>query len=218
MKVGTDAVLLGSWVSHPGPSKILDIGTGSGLIALMMAQRFQSADILGIDIHEASVEQARINFANSPWTSRLSVLHISLQQFADLPSDGFDLIISNPPFFSNSLLPPDPRKALAKHNRTLSFAEMADSVKKLLRPQGFFSLILPAKDHAGFEAEAEQAGLYKVKELIVSPVKGKAPNRLISTWSQQSNRTESRSMSIRSDSQHYSEEYISLTEDFYLAL
>ena len=204
MKVGTDAVILGAWASHDAPTDILDIGTGSGLIALMMAQRFQKARVLGLDIHKASIQQAKKNFRYSPWESSLSARHISLQEFADSASTGFDLIVSNPPFFSHSLLSPDPRKALAKHNRHLSFAEMAKHVRKLLNPGGLFSLILPANVSDDFEAIAEQAGLFKTKELNIIPVKGKSANRTVSTWSLQSACLETHSLHIRMDSRHYS--------------
>jgi tRNA1Val (adenine37-N6)-methyltransferase len=218
MKVGTDAVLLGAWASHDAPSDILDIGTGSGLIALMMAQRFQEARILGLDIHEASIKQAINNFRHSPWESRLSALHISLQEFVNSTSRAYDLIVSNPPFFSDSLLPPDPRKALAKHNRHLSLVEMAKCVRALLNPDGLFSLILPAKLSHDFNTIAKQSGLYMVRDLSIIPVTGKIPNRTISTWSLQHEEMEAHSLTIRLDPRHYTQEYIALTKDFYLAL
>lgn len=218
MKVGTDAVLIGAWAGHPAPSHILDIGTGSGLIALMMAQRFGKSHIVGIDIHQASAIQAGENFKHSDWSQRLDARNISLQEYAQQADKKYDLIVSNPPFFNDSLLPPDSKKALAKHTRALSFKEMANCVSILLAEDGNFTLILPVLDQLHFEQEASQTGLYKKRELIITPVTGKSPNRIISEWSLVRQKTQSRHLTIRKNQNNYTEAYIRLTGEFYLAL
>ena len=156
MRVNTDAVLLGAWCPLPDEApepRILDIGTGSGVIALMLAQRCSSAHITAIDIDEPSVIQARENFLASPWPDRLTAQHISLQDFT-LPlkggrGDSYNLILSNPPYFRNALRNPDPRRSDARHTDTLSFDELCRCSAELLADDGILALVLPA------DAEAE---------------------------------------------------------------
>lgn len=218
MKVGTDAVLLGAWATHPQAGKILDIGCGSGVLSLMMSQRFSQAEVTGIDIHSPSVLQSQENFNRSKYHKRLQALNISLQDYATASDHKFDLIISNPPFFTNALLPPDPKKANAKHTQKLSFKEMASCVKHLLAAKGVFALILPALDQEKFECEARNIGLYKSREMIIRPVDGKEPNRIISEWTKAQHSPSREFLSIRTKDKNYSTAYIELTQDFYLAL
>lgn len=140
MKVGTDGVLLGAWASVGADDRsILDIGTGTGLIALMMAQRAPAARVTGVDVEP--VTQARENAADSLWSDRISFEQVAIQEFA--PGIHFDLILSNPPFFVDSLIPPDPGRAAARHTVRLSFEELRDAVVGLLAPGGRFATILP---------------------------------------------------------------------------
>ena len=218
MKVGTDAVLLGAWAGNRIPSTILDIGTGCGLIALMMAQRFTDAKITAIDIHERSVEQSGENFKASRWPENLSAELISLQELASGRANAFDLIISNPPFFSDSLLPPDPSKKIARHTETLSFQELVEGVNNLLKPGGHFALILPMESHKAFSHHATKKGFLKCRELEIIPVKGKKPNRILSEWTKEQEEAVFESLCIRKNTLEYTDEYKKLTEEFYLAL
>lgn len=146
MKVGTDGVLLGAWVSTSAADRwVLDIGTGTGLIALMLAQRLPGACIAGVDID--SVEQARENAAASPWGDRLTFHTCAVQAFYDAP---FDLIVSNPPFFVDSLTCPDAGRTAARHAVHLTFEELCDAVLRLLTPAGRFALILPMQEAGRF--------------------------------------------------------------------
>ena len=146
MKVGTDGVLLGAWVSTSAADRrVLDIGTGTGLIALMLAQRLPGACIAGVDID--SVEQARENAAASPWGDRLTFHTCAVQAFYDAP---FDLIVSNPPFFVDSLTCPDAGRTAARHAVHLTFEELCDAVLRLLTPAGRFALILPVQEAGRF--------------------------------------------------------------------
>ncbi len=160
MRVNTDAVLLGAWCPLPDEApepRILDIGTGSGVIALMLAQRCPAARITAIDIDEPSALQARENFLASPWPDRLTAQHISLQELASRKPRSprkprqprFDLILSNPPYFRNALRNPDPRRSDARHTDTLSFDELCRCSAELLADDGTLALVLPA------DAEAE---------------------------------------------------------------
>lgn len=143
MKVGTDGVLLGAWANSNGAKKILDIGTGTGLIALMLAQRNPEAQIIAIDIDEQACEQAHENFKNSPWFDRLSVHHNSLSNFANTDKNKFDLIISNPPFFKNSLKPSDHSRSKARHNDALPYSDLLRYSSILNTEGGTLSIIVP---------------------------------------------------------------------------
>ena len=165
MKVGTDGVLLGAWAPAnsftPNPlTRILDIGTGSGLIALMLAQRFPEASIDAIDIDEAAVEQARENFAVSPWPDRLHAYQAKVQEW----QGSYNLIVSNPPYFQNSLKNPDKGRQTARHTDTLSYAELLRHSARLLTEKGLLALVLPA------EAEQEVRGLAAAELLSLTRV------------------------------------------------
>ena len=159
MKVGTDAVLLGSWVDPKNAHQILDIGTGTGLIALMLAQK-SSAEIDAIDIDESACQQAKENFRISPWFSRVKIYHHSLQGFSETSEKKYDLIVSNPPYFHHASKPPEEARLNARHNDQLSFSELIAGVKKLLTDNGRFCLILPCKEGTEFIDLAQMSGLF----------------------------------------------------------
>ena len=186
MKVGTDAVLLGAW-AEPLNSKLstlhfLDIGTGSGVIALMLAQRFANAHIVGIDIDEAAAQQAAANFAASPWSDRLVAQHISLQDYTlnstlstTLHSKLYtlNLIVSNPPYFRSSLKCPDEGRKQARHTDTLSYDELIRCSAMLLAEDGVLALILPqeAQEDILTMAAANGLHLWRLTQVITSPEK-----------------------------------------------
>ena len=153
MKVGTDGTLIGAWFSTTCTNaNILDIGTGTGLIAIMAAQRFSTAQIIGIDIDSDCISQAEENVAASPWSDRIEVVNKPLQEFNS--SEGFDAIVSNPPYFVDSLLSPDEKRTTARHTNTLSFSDLSSNVVRLLKPCGTFSLILPPPEAEKFLSAA----------------------------------------------------------------
>ncbi len=171
MRVNTDAVLLGAWCPLPDEApkpRILDIGTGSGVIALMLAQRCPTARITAIDIDEPSALQAADNFRRSPWAERLSAEHISIQELASRNPRSpkkprqprFDLILSNPPYFRNALRNPDPRRSDARHTDSLSFDDLCRCSATLLSDDGTLALILPADAEADILATAARYGLH----------------------------------------------------------
>lgn len=153
MPVGTDAVLLGAWAKHAQPGCILDVGTGSGIIALMLAQRFVNAQIEAIDYDIQSVEEAAENFANSPFTNRLSAAQADFRAFES--STQYDLIVSNPPYFETAIKPTAESRRLARHTDTLSYPVLLKGVAKLLTNDGCFCCVLPANATKRFIAEAE---------------------------------------------------------------
>ena len=160
MKVGTDGVLLGSWVQPGNVERILDIGTGTGLIALMMAQK-SNAVVDAIDIDEDATRQAEENFSLSPWPERLNAWHQSVQEFAAYTRHRYDLIVSNPPYFMGAHPAPSEARNLARHmDEALSIEELAECVKKLLKPDGRFCVILPFMEGMKFLEYAELNGLY----------------------------------------------------------
>lgn len=176
MKVGTDAVLLGALAADADTGNnvrhILDVGTGCGIVALMMAQRFPSAKVEGIDIDEASVQEAAVNFAQSPWPARLHAAHCPLQEH--LSPISYDIIVSNPPYFSRSLRNEDSRRSLARHDDHLSVAELTKHAARLLSVTGILSVIVPADNMVGLVDAAQRQGLHPFRQLYVHGRHGKA--------------------------------------------
>ena len=180
MKVGTDGVLLGSWEAiHGTPSHILDIGTGTGLLALMMAQRFPTAHVTAIDIDEGALADAADNISASPFSSRITLAGESLQTFVAHPSAccQYDVIVCNPPYYDNSLQPPDTSRTTARHTGTLPFRDLARAAFRLLSPSGDLCVILPTESLRLFTAEAAMAGLTLSAHYAVKTVPRKAPRR-----------------------------------------
>jgi tRNA1Val (adenine37-N6)-methyltransferase len=216
MKVGTDGTLLGAWASLQSATHILDIGTGTGLIAIMAAQRSPSAQITAIDIDEDCVAQARDNASASPWTERIEVVHSALQDYQ--PQHMFDHIVSNPPYFIGSQLPPDAARSTARHTATLPFDELVRGVVRLLADDGALSLILPPTEMERFRSAARGI-LFTTRECHVWSTPDSGVRRIMAEL-----RTEppaeppvAEKIIIEAYGRHgYSEEYIRLTQDFYL--
>lgn len=219
MKVGTDGVLLGAWI-QPGNKikRILDIGTGTGLLALMLAQK-SGAMIDAIDIDESSVKQAEENFKNSPWQERLKAIHCSIQNFSNSTSEKFDLIVSNPPYFSDSYKTSDSSRTLARHSdESLSFDDLIEGIVKLLSPDGKFYLILPLKEGELFENIAAAKGLFANQITSVFTRKGKPTKRLLMSFQFFRSKKITDELVIQNNDGDFSENYRKLTEDFYLGL
>jgi tRNA1Val (adenine37-N6)-methyltransferase len=216
MKVGTDGVLLGAWASVPRNGRVLDIGTGTGLLALMIAQR-SVALIEAIEINPDAAKQASENIAESPWADRIKIICISFQEFCKLTLTKYDHIVCNPPFFSNSLKAKTHSRSLARHNDQLELNDLVSGVRDLLSPTGHFCVILPA------EKESEISELTKVYNLLPSrilrirPVPGKDFKRVLMDFTFSPLQLSEAEMTIESGARHqYSREYIDLTREFYL--
>ena len=222
MKVGTDGVLLGAWAE--GGATILDVGTGTGLIALMMAQRFEKAEVLGIDIDQDACLQARDNVLASPFASRVSIRHSSLQAFDETAfsgndkwSGGFDAIVSNPPYFEHSLKNPDAGRATARHSDSLPFADLFGGVGRLLADNGVFSAIVPTESLEHFCAEAVFSGFFLSRRYDVKTTPNKPAKRCLVAFRR--HRPESfdrREVCLQDADGNRSEWYQALTEAFYL--
>jgi tRNA1Val (adenine37-N6)-methyltransferase len=216
MKVGTDGVLLGAWVNLENVSTILDIGTGSGLIALMLAQRTEMTRVDAIEIENEAVAQALENVSISPWKSRISIVHTSLQEFVNAGRK-YDLVVSNPPYFSNSLRAAEMKRTIARHDQKLSYSELLEGIHRLLLPEGRFGVILPAAALNSVTTLAENAGLFPHRITSVKPVPEKMANRILAEFSYSKKEPLISEIMIEEYGRHnYSEEYIALTKDFYL--
>lgn len=215
MRVGTDAVLLGSFTRVDiNVRKILDVGTGCGIIALMLAQR-TDALIDAIDVDEQTILEANSNFRSSPWSSRLNVQQVSFQDFAKSTSNDYDLIVSNPPFFQNSLLPKSEKLKLAKHNQQLGFESFLTATDVLLFKGGKFAIILPVIESESFLRQAGIKGFFMVNNCSVIPVSGKNPNRNIMMFSREEVKPVIGQIILRNSKGKFSEEYKQLTKDFH---
>lgn len=180
MKVGTDGVLLGAWA--PGGQHILDVGCGSGLIALMMAQRFPNARVTAIDVDRGAFEQSFYNISQSPFNQRIKVEFKSLQKWAKTAARGsVDVMVSNPPYFAESLKNPNPQRALARHTDTLSYVDLAAAAHHVLTESGTLSVILPVNMLSSFEGALCDNELFIHRLCMVRTVVGKLPKRCLLT-------------------------------------
>ena len=176
MKVGTDGTLLGAWAAAPsGQCRILDIGTGTGLIALMMAQRFPEAEVTGIDIDEDAVTQAVENVRLSPFSKRVRIYRQDIVNFTDII--GFDAIVSNPPYFVDSLACPDDQRTIARHAVSLTYEQLMHQVYRLLKDEGRFSVVVPSDCRAKIEAAACLEGFFTTRVCLIKTTPRKQPKR-----------------------------------------
>ena len=219
MKVGTDGVLLGAWVDVSHAKQIVDVGTGSGLIALMLAQRNPCAEILGIDIDAKAVLQASENFESSPFKGRLSVQHLSFDKWVKAANEKVDAIISNPPFFQNSLQSPDASRTLARHSDSLSLESLFRESKKRLTDNGSLSLILPydQKNNALQVADENKWSLSRITTVFPTP--NADPKRVLMDFSLQFKSYSQENQLIIEESRHvYTADFVLLAKDFYLKM
>jgi len=218
MKVGTDAVLLGAWVNPNGAKNILDIGTGTGVIALMLAQK-SNAEIDAIDIDENSCMQAKENINLSSWKNRIDVIHSSAQEYSERAIKKYDLIVSNPPYFESSTKALGEKRTMARHNDMLPYCELLSSVLNLLDKKGKFCVILPFKEAEQLREMATGKKLFLTKMTRVKTRADKATDkRLLMQFEFEQKSFSENSVTIEKDERHdYSEEYKELTKDYYLA-
>lgn len=220
MKIGTDGVLLGAWapVNHQ-PFSILDIGAGTGIIALMLAQRTSAEQIDALEIDEAAYEQCVENFENSPWGDRLFCYHAGLDEFIEEPEDEYDLIVSNPPFFSEDYKTEHPQRDLARFQDALPFEDLLEAADLLLSENGIFAIIIPCKEEQRFVALAREFELFPVK---ITRVKGtpttEIKRSLLAFSRSQLENFVTDELVIEVARHQYTPEYISLTKDFYLKM
>ncbi len=217
MKVGTDGVLLGAWASHVHPQHILDIGSGTGVISVMLAQRFQDAHIQGIEISEIANDLANNNMKASPWQERLQNHLSSFQDFQKIAQQEFDLIVTNPPFFTGGTLSDSPLRNQMRQTVKLPHSDLLSGVRKLLTPNGVFCVILPTIEGLRFIELAESYHLYLKEKVEVIPAPEKTVERLLLSFSKTKQSPISSSLMIQFEQRnHWTPDYWKLTGDFYL--
>ncbi len=216
MKVGTDSVLLGCFAGNGKEDHILDIGTGTGILALMMAQK-TNALVDAVEIDEATYKEARENFHNSDWIEQLNSFHSSIQDFECIEND-YDLIITNPPYFKteNNFAIQNEVRAKARQDEYLSFDVLCEEVKNRLCDEGYFWTILPKNEAAEFIIIAEKYQLFLFKQIQIKPKPSKDYNRLVMCFVKHKCDTQHEVFTIYEDNGNPTEEYYQLTKDFLL--
>jgi tRNA1Val (adenine37-N6)-methyltransferase len=217
MKVGTDGCLLGAWASYAAPERILDIGTGTGVVALMLAQRYPQAIIDAVELEEAAANQAKANFEASPWEDRLSLYRGGIQEFESELS--YDLIVSNPPFYPEAdfSLAKGEARQLARSTVKLPYAELLSAAKRLLSPKGLFQLVLPANLADNFSQLANKFDLKLAEMCWIQPLPHREANRVLLSYSFEKIEIVESQVVIRlstAQRHHYSAEYTELLKDF----
>ena len=220
MKIGTDGVLLGSWAPiETNPFSILDIGTGTGIIALMLAQRSTAEQIDALEIDEDAYEQASDNFENSPWNDRLFCFHAGLDEFVEEPEDEYDLIVSNPPFYSEDYKSDNDQRDLARFQDAMPFEDLIEAAALLLSENGIFSVIIPFKEEEKLIALAKEYELYPLKITRVKGTPTTEMKRSLLAFSRYESPNILIDELIIETARHiYTPEYIALTKDFYLKM
>jgi tRNA1Val (adenine37-N6)-methyltransferase len=217
MKVGTDGVLLGAWAGSDSARQVLDIGTGTGLVAIMLAQRNPLAAITAIEIDHDSAGQAAENAARSRWASRIEVVEADFRTWTPDPEVHFDLIVCNPPYFSRSLKNPDDQKADARHDHRLPLEQLIERAGGFLAGNGVLALILPFARVGEAMAKAANCGLFLNREMRIRGHAGVPVKRVLLEWSRLQAEVRSGEMILETDARgKFSDEYRELTDQFYL--
>jgi len=220
MKVGTDGVLLGAWAGVDGVKTALDIGTGTGLIAIMLAQRAPEAAVHGVDIDETSCRQAAANMEAAPWSKNLKVFNQAVQEFAEQHPQSYDLIVSNPPFFTGGTFSHYQDRHSVRHTTKLPHSDLLRAVRDLLKANGRFALVLPYIEGLRFQELAEGYNFYCNRLTEVLPKPGRPIERLLMEFSQKQLEREVDTLTIAQagKKQVWTEQYVALTGDFYLKM
>ena len=216
MKVGTDGCLLGAWADVSGARRIADVGTGSGLIALMLAQRNTDARIDAVDIDRDACLQAAENVAASPFASRIRILRCDFRTYAATAPPAYDRIVSNPPYFDESLKCPEAKRRTARHSDTLPIAELLSVAAALLTDGGRLALILPYAQRESVLRLAEARALHLVRETHVVPVEGASPKRLLAELARHPSLCVPEKLTLETSAHDRTEAYRRLVRDFYL--
>ncbi len=217
MKIGTDAVLLGAWVSlKQQPFSILDIGAGTGVLALMLAQRSSAEVIDALEIDAPAYEECVENFEHSPWGDRLFCYHATLEEFFEEIDDVYDMIVCNPPFYAETYKTDNSQRDLARFQDAMPFEHLVESAAKLLSEQGSFSVVIPHKEETHFSTLAKAHGLYPNAILHVKGHPEAPVKRSLITYSRKPSETAYSSLTIELERHVYTEDYINLTKAFYI--
>ena len=219
MKIGTDGVLLGAWTPLiNNPYNLLDIGAGTGILSLMLAQRSNLEQIDAIEIDEGAYEQCVENFETSPWSDRLFCFHAGLDEFVDDPEDEYDLIISNPPFYTDTFKSENTQRDIARFEDALPFEELIEAADLLLSDNGIFSVIIPYKEETKFVSMCKELELFPLKITRVKGTPTAEIKRSLLAFTRIEQTPIIDELTIEISRHQYTPEYIALTEDFYLKM
>ncbi|MEZ4780696.1 MAG: methyltransferase [Flavobacteriaceae bacterium] len=219
MKIGTDGVLLGAWASvNHKPFSVLDIGAGTGVVSLMLAQRCYAELIDAIEIDDDAYEQCTENFENSPWNDRLFCYHASLEEFVEEIDDKYGLIVSNPPFYPDDYKSDNAKRDMARFQDALPFEHLIESASKLLSKTGLFSVIIPFKEEETFIGLAKNFGLFNNRITRVKGNTNSETKRSLLEFSFTECKVEVDELVIETERHQYTQDYINLTKDFYLKM
>ncbi len=216
MKVSTDGVVLGALVDAENAFEVMEIGVGTGVVSLMLAQRFPQLHITGLEIDKEACLQAAQNASNSPWPLQVTFVNQAIQDYTRKVASRFDLIVTNPPYYPDHLLSPDSKKNTAHHNLDLSFEDILSSVQKHLTHEGNLWIILPLRQMSEFTVMAERIGIFPIKEILLADRPGKKPIRSIVNFNYEKKKPATLTMVIKNFDGSYSETYSELLKDFLL--
>lgn len=219
MKIGTDAVLLGAWSSFDkenGNCRILDIGTGTGILAIMAAQKNPTATVDAVEIDHEAFLQAKENIGNSPWKDNIHIAECDVSDF--FTTQKYDFIVSNPPYFEKSLKSPDVQRSVARHTDTLSFDKLASSIKRLLNDEGKAYIILPAEAEDSMCSAAINHNLYLSHKANIITKDGQKAKRVIIVLRHNTSTYTEENITVRNSDGSYTEQYVKMTADFYVKL
>lgn len=217
MKVGTDGILLGAWAGAKGTKRILDIGTGTGLIAIMLAQRTSNDTIIdGVEIDPSSFQQAQENMANAPWTNRIHAIESSIQDYAKVASDTYDLIVSNPPFFSGGTISQNQDKTSVRHTVKLPHGDLLSATRALLAKEGRLAVVLPYIEGLRFQELAATYSFYVVRVTEVRAKASKAVERLLMEFERSPGEVKKDELVIMEEDGLWTAAFINLAKAFYL--
>ena len=212
MKVGTDSILLGAWAQAYHPQRILDIGTGTGVLALILAQRYPQAQIVALEIDTAASRQAQENVGDSPWTERVDVINAD---FLKYKAAHFDLLISNPPYYEQGLLSHKAKRNQARHTGALPHFDLLKKVKNLMSPLGCFCFVLPREQAIASLAKGKKLGLFPQRIAYVRHSQNKADKRWLVSLGHQEQSCIIEEIILK-DEAGYTPQYRQLTQDFHL--
>lgn len=219
MKIGTDSVLLGAWCTIDNhPYSILDIGAGTGVLSLMLAQRSNAEQIDALEIDDDAYEQCQENFENSPWTDRLFCFHAGLDEFMDEPEEEYDLIISNPPFYSEDYKTNNEQRDLARFQDALPFEDLVEAADLFLSEKGVFAVIIPFNEEEKFVDLAKEVDLFPFKITRVKGTTTTEIKRSLLAFSRIKKEMVIDELVIEINRHEYTDDYIALTKDFYLKM
>lgn len=216
MKIGTDSVLLGAWTPNNNPKYILDIGSGTGILSLMLAQRLQPIRIDAVEINSDAFLECQENFSASKWSPLLNCYHTDIKDFSKNTQNKYDLIVSNPPFFLQNDLSKEDKRQTARQQTSLSFADLSQCVKTLVDNKGYFCVVIPYLSEKNFILQMQERGLFPQKITRVKGTENAPFKRSLITFCCKKVSFEVGHLTIEHQRHQYTQEYIALTKDFYL--